>query len=161
MSANETQVGGTHYKQKEGQLEHWDLATMYQWDPFQYQITKYVMRWKDKHATHEKRLEDLKKARHFLDKYIEDAAQWDRWTEKEKSAKTPSPYAGLHPLGDIRLSEAPHMYDTADWKCEGYYGDGTQLYKCMKCGETVRALDHEYASTKHGVCSGRAYVNQG
>jgi hypothetical protein len=44
---------------------------MYEWDYFQGQITKYLMRWKFKHETHEQRMEDLKKARHFLDKYIE------------------------------------------------------------------------------------------
>lgn len=67
--AHGNQVGGSHYSQ--GDLpQHWDLAIMYRWDPFQYQITKYVMRWKDKGTTDEKRLEDLKKARSFLDKYI-------------------------------------------------------------------------------------------
>lgn len=159
--ANETQVGGTHYKQKEGQLEHWDLATMYQWDPFQYQITKYVMRWKNKHPTHEKRLEDLKKARHFLDKYIEDATQWDHWTEQEMKPKTPSPYAGLYPLEGVRAGGATQFADTDDWKCEGYYGDGTQLYKCVKCSKTVRAATHAEAFIVHGDCAGRAYVNQG
>lgn len=64
------QVGGDHYQQ--GSLpQHWDLAVMYHWDPFQYQITKYVMRWKDKYRGNpQKQLEDLKKARSFLDKYI-------------------------------------------------------------------------------------------
>jgi hypothetical protein len=69
-TANDRQVAGTHYKQGD-KPEHWDLAIMYNWDPFQYQITKYVMRWKDKHTTPEQKLTDLEKARHFLDKYIE------------------------------------------------------------------------------------------
>lgn len=78
MSANDTQVGGTHYQQDvKDKPQHWDLAIMYRWDAFQYQITKYVMRWKDKHSTPEKRLEDLKKARHFLDKYIENFEKYD------------------------------------------------------------------------------------
>ena len=76
MEANKTQVGGTHY-QTNDMPQHWDLAIMYQWDFFQYQSTKYVMRWKRKHSTPEARLEDLKKARHFLDKYIESAEQFD------------------------------------------------------------------------------------
>jgi len=68
--ANEVQVGGTHYNT--GDLpQHWDLVDTYGWDYFQGQITKYLMRWKYKHDTPEKRLEDLRKARHFLDKYIE------------------------------------------------------------------------------------------
>lgn len=69
MSANDRQVAGTHYQGKE--LQHWDLVAMYGWDYFQAQITKYLMRWKSKHDTHEKRLEDLRKAQHFLEKYIE------------------------------------------------------------------------------------------
>ncbi len=77
MSANDTQVGGTHYRQSGKELQHWDLAVLYQWDPFQYQITKYVMRAKYKHATPEERLNDLKKARHFLDKYIESWEHYD------------------------------------------------------------------------------------
>ncbi len=74
--ANKTQVGGKHYQGKS--VQHWDLVVVYDWDYFQAQITKYIMRWKDKHNTPEKRLEDLKKARHFLDKYIENARYFDR-----------------------------------------------------------------------------------
>ena len=68
--ANETQVGGTHYQTDRG-LQHWDVVQMFNLDYFQGQITKYVLRWKYKHLTPSQRLEDLKKARHFLDKYIE------------------------------------------------------------------------------------------
>ena len=71
MSANDTQVAGTHYRASGGKLQHWDLVALYEWDYFQGQIIKYLMRWKHKHATPATRLEDLKKARHFLDKYIE------------------------------------------------------------------------------------------
>jgi hypothetical protein len=75
MAANDTQVAGTHYRDE---IQHWDLAIMYDWDPFQYQVTKYIMRWKRKHATFEERMNDLKKARHFLDKYIEEAEIYDK-----------------------------------------------------------------------------------
>jgi hypothetical protein len=61
--ANDRQVGGTHYA---GRVQHWDMVDMFQLDYFQGQITKYVMRWHKKNG-----LEDLLKARHFLDKYIE------------------------------------------------------------------------------------------
>lgn len=73
--ANDHQVGGGHYKTP-GLPEHWDLVNMFGWDYFQGQITKYLMRWRKKNG-----LEDLQKARHYLDKYIEveqakrDAAQ--------------------------------------------------------------------------------------
>lgn len=63
-AANNRQVGGNHYKT--GGEEHWDRVNRLQLDYFQGQITKYVERWKKKNG-----VEDLKKARHFLDKYIE------------------------------------------------------------------------------------------
>lgn len=65
MTANDRQVGGSHYK-KEGAVEHWDIVDQWGLDYFQGQITKYVMRWRDKNG-----LQDLEKARHFLEKYIE------------------------------------------------------------------------------------------
>ena len=64
MSANDKQVGGGHYRGAE--LQHWDLVDIYQWDYFQAQIIKYVMRHKQKNG-----IEDLKKAIHFAEKYIE------------------------------------------------------------------------------------------
>lgn len=62
-SANTRQVGGTHYRTE---IQHWDYAAANGFDYFQGQITKYVSRWKSKNG-----LQDLHKARHFLDKYIE------------------------------------------------------------------------------------------
>lgn len=62
--ANSRQIGGSHYKT--GGEEHWDRVNRLQLDYFQGQITKYVERWKKKNG-----IEDLRKARHFLDKYIE------------------------------------------------------------------------------------------
>lgn len=63
FSANKTQIGGDHYKSG---IQHWDYVVANQLDYFQAQITKYVTRWKKKNG-----LQDLEKARHFLDKYIE------------------------------------------------------------------------------------------
>lgn len=64
--ANDTQVGGLHYKLDGVTQEHWDYAWEHGYDSFQYVITKYIERHKRKHG-----LEDLRKARHYLDKYIE------------------------------------------------------------------------------------------
>jgi len=61
--ANDRQVGGDHYK---GDSQHWDWAWKNELDYFQGQITKYVARWRDKNG-----LQDLEKAQHFLEKYIE------------------------------------------------------------------------------------------
>lgn len=63
MSANDKQVAGSHYK---ASIQHWDYVWANQLDYFQAQITKYVTRWKKKNG-----LQDLKKAQHFLEKYIE------------------------------------------------------------------------------------------
>jgi hypothetical protein len=64
-SANERQVGGTHYK-RPGAIEHWDIVWQWNLDYYQGQITKYVMRWREKGGS-----ADLEKAQHFLQKYIE------------------------------------------------------------------------------------------
>jgi hypothetical protein len=67
MAANDHQVGGTHYKELNSQgLQHWDLVQMFEWDYFQGQIIKYVMRWQKKGG-----VQDLRKAAHYLEKYIE------------------------------------------------------------------------------------------
>lgn len=65
MSANEKQIGGLHYA-KHGALQHWDIVAHFHLDYFQGQILRYVIRWQDKGG-----VEDLRKAAHFLEKYIE------------------------------------------------------------------------------------------
>ena len=69
--ANKTQIGGTHYKGSVcphcgESIEHWDLAWLFRWDNFQYAITKYVMRWREKGGWG-----DLEKAEHVLAKNLE------------------------------------------------------------------------------------------
>ena len=61
--ANTRQVAGSHYA---SDIQHWDVVVANELDYFQGQITKYVMRWKKKNG-----VQDLKKAQHFLEKYIE------------------------------------------------------------------------------------------
>lgn len=63
MSANDRQVGGDHYRSP---MQHWDFVWANNLDYFQGQITRYVTRWRNKDG-----LEDLYKAKHFLEKYIE------------------------------------------------------------------------------------------
>ena len=62
-SANSHQVAGTHYRSG---IQHWDFVVANDLDYFQGQITKYVVRWKKKNG-----VDDLLKAQHFLQKYIE------------------------------------------------------------------------------------------
>ncbi len=64
-TANDHQVGGTHY-QTAGGLEHWDIVEMFGLSYMEGQITRYLFRWRKKGG-----IEDLHKARHYLDKMIE------------------------------------------------------------------------------------------
>jgi hypothetical protein len=65
--ANERQVAGDHYKQKDGSEEHWDRVwRLYGPGYFVGCITKYVERYHKKNG-----VQDLEKARHYLDKLIE------------------------------------------------------------------------------------------
>lgn len=71
--SNYRQVGGDHYTLSAfpcpncGEaIQHWDMSWALQFDQFQYCITKYVQRHRWKNG-----LEDLKKAQHHLEKYIE------------------------------------------------------------------------------------------
>lgn len=65
MSANDRQVGGSHYRKVEGE-QHWDRQWRKRMDPFQYQISKYLERWRDKNG-----LQDVEKGFHFYEKYLE------------------------------------------------------------------------------------------
>ena len=65
MSANDRQIGGSHYKK--GGEEHWDRQwRLYGRGYFVGCITKYVERYHEKNG-----IQDLEKAKHFLDKLIE------------------------------------------------------------------------------------------
>jgi hypothetical protein len=63
--ANQKQVAGKHYNRGEG-MQHWDMVHEFRLDYFQGNITKYLFRWRQKNG-----IQDLEKAKHYLDKYIE------------------------------------------------------------------------------------------
>jgi len=72
MSALKSQVGGTHYKKRAIQPIEYILANELGF--CEGNIIKYVTRYADKNG-----IEDLKKARHYLDFLIED------YNEKHKN----------------------------------------------------------------------------
>lgn len=80
MSANESQVGGTHYKGKG--IEPWDYIASNNLGFFEGNAIKYLSRWKEKGG-----IDDLKKAKHYIDKLIEmesskecdDVINWISW----------------------------------------------------------------------------------
>ncbi len=61
---NSRQVGGDHYKGKV--VQPWDFIAANGLGFFEGNVVKYVTRWKDKGG-----VQDLHKARHYLDKLIE------------------------------------------------------------------------------------------
>jgi hypothetical protein len=63
-AASLLQVGGTHYSKHK--IQPWDYVAANDLGYFEGSIVKYITRWRDKGG-----VEDLKKARHFLDKLIE------------------------------------------------------------------------------------------
>ena len=65
-SANDHQIGGSHYQRADGE-QHWDrIWRLYGRGYFVGCITKYVERYQNKNG-----IEDLEKAKHFLEKLIE------------------------------------------------------------------------------------------
>ena len=146
-TANKVQVGGDHYKV--GGEEHWDRVDRLGLDYFQGQITKYVERWKLKNG-----VEDLKKARHFLDKYIElntDPGNPEPMGNGPKGVfNTPledailfGPMSGTGALSPMDV-RGPDAFAAAV-KPSGYVGfvyeGGTaewDLYKCNACRTEVK-----------------------
>lgn len=63
MSANETQVGGDHYKMA---YETWDVINAWELGYFDGNAVKYLSRWRKKGG-----VQDLKKAAHYIQKLIE------------------------------------------------------------------------------------------
>lgn len=63
-AAKDTQVGGDHYAKRE--IQPWDIIDCYGLDFYAGNALKYLLRYRDKNG-----VEDLKKARHYLDKLIE------------------------------------------------------------------------------------------
>ncbi len=60
----DAQVGGDHYRKRK--IQPWDIWKEYKLDPWLANVVKYVLRAGHKGSA----LEDLKKARHYLDEAI-------------------------------------------------------------------------------------------
>ncbi len=64
MAANDFQHGGTHYVERS--IQPWDYIAANGLGFFDGNAVKYLTRWRDKGG-----IDDLKKARHYIDKLIE------------------------------------------------------------------------------------------
>ena len=62
--ADDTQIGGSHYKDKT--IQPWDYIIANDLGYLEGNVVKYVSRWKNKNG-----IEDLKKAQHYLAKLLE------------------------------------------------------------------------------------------
>jgi len=67
MSANDKQIGGDHYA---GAIQHWDVVYERGWCYLIGCATKYLWRL-GKKGPPEKKIEDIEKAIHFLQKKVE------------------------------------------------------------------------------------------
>jgi len=63
MSANKEQIAGSHYQQA---VQTWDFIHLNKIGYLAGNVIKYVVRYKKKNG-----VEDLRKARHYIDKLIE------------------------------------------------------------------------------------------
>jgi hypothetical protein len=77
--ANDTQVAGDHYKQF--QIEPWDAIIDWGLGYLDGNAVKYLSRWRHKNG-----IEDLKKARHYIDKLIETEMEKQNGTDPESTA---------------------------------------------------------------------------
>jgi hypothetical protein len=179
MGANDTQIGGGHYKKQK--IEHWDWVAANSLDYFQGNITKYVSRWRDKGG-----IEDLLKARHYLEKYIEvEQAKVDKPAKKLSlfpevvdvtTLLDDAPTYHTRPCTDaITRMEEPRLYPNVDplsgWvnaQFEGSDANGS-LWRCRRCHESFRSPVHACPDDYHpcrlegndtGV-AGPKYTNQG
>ena len=62
-SAKQRQIGGNHYKKA---IQPWDIISEWELDFWEGNVLKYLLRWKFKDG-----LQDLKKAKHYLEFLIE------------------------------------------------------------------------------------------
>ena len=68
-SPKDTQVGGSHYKDLKIQVSDFVYFNNFNW--FISNAIKYLSRYDKKHSEKQKQLEDLKKAKHYIDLLIE------------------------------------------------------------------------------------------
>jgi hypothetical protein len=172
MAANEKQVAGSHYGGTTVAYQHWDIVVEHKLNYFQGQITKYVMRASKKNGK-----QDLEKARHFLDKYLEVYDQLHP-TEKLKEGagyavqiKTDpaytAPWTGTAiptPRSQPEPTRGDHVqtqFVDERFTIEGHAASGQALYKCKACGQEQWAKTNWEAHMTHGSCAGRGYIAQG
>lgn len=121
MTANETQVGGNHYKTE---YEHWDLVIATGMSYLPAQATRYIVRWRKKDG-----LKDLQKALHYIDKLREAFL-----------VGTVKPFCADRSFSEIvkfslanKLSEREHIavVDLATWRSDGDLANARHMVELL------------------------------
>lgn len=155
MTANEKQVAGNHYKTS---IEHWDYVVANDLNYLEGQITKYVTRCRKKNG-----MQDLEKAKHFLEKYMEVFKEVHGHPAVVKHGyygeKGPPPAqagrCGITTLSNPTLADFealhPSYLHNEHFTCEGGSGRGYNIYNCKVCRAEILATGLEDAAVQHGV----------
>jgi hypothetical protein len=152
-SANDKgrQVGGTHYRkqQERGVQQHWDRAwDLYREAWFVLNITKYVERYRDKGG-----IDDLKKARHYLDKLIE-LEESAHSLEESTAARNVPPEAPPQPIEETKQGAAAR-----EWRCEDCRGTGRKLLDEVRLDGTPTGFKLNYEDGKTcPSCAGKGRI---
>lgn len=124
MSANDRQVGGSHYKQADGGEEHWDRVARLKLNYFQARATAYIERAPQKNGK-----ADIEKGIHFLEKYLE---VWDIL-----HPTVLIPYCQVvEPTQDEIKNSVGWLEETKareNYEVEGFSAGGEELFKCKYC----------------------------
>lgn len=120
MTARDMQVGGDHYKSKD--IQPWDAIDCWLSPEagqgfYQGNVIKYIARYREKGG-----VEDLKKARHYLDRLIELTPPQDLGAITEQASESASE------------SASDSVYLATGCESEGLYHLGAtgKLTKCTK-----------------------------
>jgi hypothetical protein len=134
--ANDYQISGNHYR---ASIQHWDFVIANGLDYFQAAITKYVVRWRQKGG-----VEDLKKAQHYLAKYLELIDAGARFTvltpqgisEIESRSKSEKE-TGDVPLRHLAGRERPHVAICGADYANMYTTDDLRRVNCPNCRSQI------------------------
>ena len=110
-SANDKQVGGDHYKH-EG-LQHWDVVDRSGMGYFEAVATKYLIRWQSKNG-----VEDLQKARHYVEKCKEEFLSRDRVNTAKDPDDKDFRWSTFCVENKIPYPENQICMLLVNWKCE-------------------------------------------
>jgi hypothetical protein len=155
MKANQIQIGGSHYKQKDGGEEHWDRVARLGLDYFQARITAYVERCWKKNG-----IQDLKKALHFLEKYIElHESGRVEWMEDSQTPLVSWRLTALPTFEPGRHVDGARVYPTGwiGYVFEGADADGF-LYTCKKCNAKIIAEENRDPHEVHEPFCGNPFA---